>query len=220
MGKNLTKKVIAFRKILFNLDINELDPDELSRFLPACIELLQVELTNIIESSLHHVDDLVRVDVVDFLGLIEAERYKKSLLECLQKDDSYLVRGSAAIALANQGVTESLDVLNDRLRTLDGSQEAQEEAVCLYYAKYVLDKDAASFNQLVSGLWHPFYRIRCATAGLLTNLVDETTAEPLERLVKYQLELEDSAAAREPLVLLLEEVGIYKNEQVARRKEP
>lgn len=153
-------------------------------------------------------DDVVRCTAAEQIGY----QGKVSALPVLVAglaDRSWLVRGWAAAAIGDLGVT--------CYRTLD-IQRIVEEALRLEahpFVKLNLCYALYRFGQtryledILSLLSHRYYRIRCAAANTLKHIVEEGTVdkESICRAVEQAVQVEKTVAVRETLLQVLARCG-------------
>lgn len=134
-------------------------------------------------------DELVRVACLEVLGDWEDAMFEDEVLSML-KDSSELVRSAAIVAIAHIGICGAIDVLISMLETSEN-----EEEVRIYYALCQLGK-SEYFPLFLNGLYDSFYRIRCATTNLLTNLITEFNKKLVLSMLSERVLAEESRAAK------------------------
>lgn len=133
-------------------------------------------------------DELVRVACLDILGDWEDAVFEDEVLSML-KDPSELVRSTAIVAIAHIEIHNAIDVLIEML------DDCEEEEVRIYYALCCMGRNEY-FPLFLNGVYHSFYRIRCATTNLLTNLVTEFNKDLILNVLSEKILSEESRAAK------------------------
>lgn len=147
------------------------------------------ETEKIVYRSIEDTDELVRSTALEILGSWEDKKAEDKIGPFL-KDSSSLVRSAAVISLAQIGSVKYVDEIIERLKTAES-----EDKVSLYY--YLCRSGRNEYIPLfLNGLFDEFYRIRCATANLLIDLVDETNLEFMLNFLKLVLKKETTIAAK------------------------
>jgi HEAT repeat protein len=146
-------------------------------------------------------DELVRTTGAEIAGERRLTALTDDLVRRLKSDRSALVRSAAAVALGEMQAVETRNILKARISVSD-----DEERVGLYYALVRLGV-RRYFKLFLNGLRHDFYRIRCATANLLPDLINENNRSMALRFLKDALVHERTVAARSSLDDALKEIG-------------
>lgn len=134
-------------------------------------------------------DELIRVICLEILGEVQDERSVKDI-DSLLDDESFLVRGAAAISLGEIGISSSIDKLLSRLSVEDDD----EVKIPIYSALYSLGQDAY-LEKLLDGLNNEYYRVRCATANLLTDITNNHNKAKIIEALSIALQKEETVAA-------------------------
>lgn len=156
------------------------------------IEILQYirrpYIENRIIESLSDDDELVRATCAEIIGSWKDRRYAANLIRQIN-DESWVVRSAIVIALAEIGVVSAIDVLEHRLR-----DAYDEERIALYFALCKLGR-SQYLPLFLNGLFHEFYRIRCATANLSARIVTPANRGLILNLLSAVLKEESTKAA-------------------------
>lgn len=148
---------------------------------------------------LHDSNELVRTTCLEVLGSWKDSGKEQSVLQMLN-DSSWLVRSAAIIAIGDMGILSAVKTLENPLPVSD-----DEEKVRIYYALYKLGKyDYLSL--FLDGLFHDFYRVRCATANLSVDLVDERNKSFILNTLLQRLQTEETVAARSSMQGAIEDL--------------
>lgn len=142
-----------------------------------------------IRCGLHDSDELVRVACLEILGEVQDERSVKDI-KSLLNDTSSLVRGAAALSLGEIGMSGSIDELLSRLQVEDDD----EVKIPIYAALYTLGQDEYLEN-LLEGLCNEYYRVRCASANLLTDIANEHNNAKIVEALSLAFHREETVAA-------------------------
>jgi len=145
-------------------------------------------------------DELVRATANEIAADEKLFELKEELLRTFRRDRSPLVRSTAAVALGDLGVSEASKALRASLRTAD-----DEERVRIYYALAQLGI-AEYFDLFLNGLSHDYYRVRCATANLATNIAGGRNTRRIRASAQDALKRETTVAARSSLKGLLQDL--------------
>lgn len=146
-------------------------------------------------------DELVRASAVE--AFVACRRpMGAGALDRLVDDRSSLVRCSAAIALGDLLRFEAKELIE---RRLNRARTGDEERVGLVYGLIKLGQ-RERFPAFLDGLFHDFYRIRCATANLLPDLVAEGDRPFTINLLKSALQRERTIAARSSIEFALDKL--------------
>jgi HEAT repeat protein len=157
------------------------------------IEVIQqsniIDTIKVVRKGLFDQNEIVRVSCLEFLGEIQDELSVKNIVTLLN-DESYLVRGAAAISLAEIGSSCVIDKLLSRLLIEDDD----EVKVPIYFSLYHLGQEVY-LEKLLNGLNNEYYRVRCATANLLVRIINDDNKSTILKALSSALEKEDSSAA-------------------------
>ena len=135
-------------------------------------------------------DSLVRTSVVESLGEIGGGRAFSALAEALN-DRSWMVRGYAAQALAETGGQRAVPAL---LRRRDVEKSSWVKLL-LYAALYRLGE--SNYLPSILGMFRSRrYHVRCATANILAEIVDEKNGDQILATLRTALRKESTVAAR------------------------
>lgn len=139
--------------------------------------------------GLYDSKELVRVVCLEILGEVHDERSVKDI-KSLLNDASSLVRGAAALSLGEIGISGSIDELLSRLQVEDDD----EVKIPIYAALYTLGQDEYLEN-LLEGLSNEYYRVRCASANLLTDIANEHNNSKIVKALSIAFQREETVAA-------------------------
>jgi len=142
-----------------------------------------------VRQGLYDSKELVRVVCLEVLGEVQDERSVKDI-KSLLNDASPLVRGAAALSLGKIGIGESIDDLLSRLQVEDDD----EVKIPIYAALYTLGQDDYLEN-LLEGLNNEYYRVRCASANLLTDIANEHNNVKIVEALSLAFQREKTVAA-------------------------
>ena len=142
--------------------------------------------------KLHDRDELVRIETAESLGVIGDKKALPELWKALA-DSSSLVRSYVAGAIGELGSRKDIARLEDRLR----QENSDTSRVGYYQALYKLGKRNA-LDQLLRLLSHSKdYRVRCAVANILCDVVDDKiSALTIYTALSEALKRESTTAAR------------------------
>ena len=137
-------------------------------------------------------DELVRIETAESLGAIGDTNALPDLWKALE-DSSSLVRSYVAGAIGELGTRKDIARLEDRLR----EEKSDTARVGYYQALYKLGKDEA-LDQLMRMLSQSNdYRVRCAVAKILCDIVDDkNSALNIYTALQKALRLEPTTAAK------------------------
>ncbi len=136
-------------------------------------------------------NELVRVTVAEALETIGDRQALPALRKAL-RDRSPLVRSYVATAIGSLG--DMRDV--PRLRRAAQSDKSEMARVGIYHGLYLLEQHEviSSLLQLLQSRW---YRVRCATANTLSEMLDDVSErEIIVRGLRRALKEESTVAAR------------------------
>lgn len=153
--------------------------------------------------ALHHVllfdtSDLVRCTAAEQIGYMGKVSSLPFLLAALA-DTSWLVRGWAASAIGDIGV--------EQYRTLNIKHILEEMLRCETHAFVLLNVDYALYQlgekqylpDIVSFLSHRSYRVRCAAANVLSEVIDNDNKWLICAALRDALAIEKTAAVQDAL---------------------
>ncbi|MFP1679760.1 HEAT repeat domain-containing protein [Alloalcanivorax sp. C16-2] len=145
------------------------DSDEEVRF--RSIEALEKytvtnEMLCRVRQGLSDVDELVRTTCAELIGDWEDKCSVELLYNCIH-DESQLVRSAAITALGQIGRPDTVSFLAGKHPSLSGL-ERLSSAMALYTLG-----DSKYLDDVLSCLSDSDYRVRCATANLLSNFIDD-----------------------------------------------
>ena len=163
------------------------------RALESLRDIINPEVQDCVYAALSDPDELVAVTSLEILGDWRDPSRQNTILNLLS-DERDLVRSAAAISIGMIGIKSARDKLIEKLDSCDD----EEEKVGLIFALCKLGKDQY-FYSFLNGVFHLFYRIRCATANLVTNLITESNQEFIINLLSEVLRNEETAAAKSSL---------------------
>jgi len=139
-------------------------------------------------------DELVRIEVCESLGAIGNRKALSPLWETIH-DRSPLVRSYAAGAIGELGKKKDITRLEAELQ----KERSDTSRVGFYQALYNLGKTDA-IVELFTLLQSPDYRVRCATAKVLSSVVaDESNASIILRVLRKALQQEPTVAAKDSI---------------------
>lgn len=135
-------------------------------------------------------DKFIRISGLEGLEALHTKLNQTKICALLE-DKEALVRGTAAICLANIAASGMKEILQKKIdRSVD-----EEEKVAYLFSLCKLG-NMEFFIPFVNYLFHSFYRIRCAVANLVVDIVNESNVEFLLNLLFLQRAREDSIAAK------------------------
>lgn len=157
------------------------------------LEALQCVKSNETEKAVYEGlkdhDELVRATSLEILGYWK-EKESEDRVAILLTDSSQIVRSAAAISLAQVGSSKYSDRVKELLKTADS-----EDKVGLYY--YLCKIGMHEYLPLfLNGLFDSFYRVRCATANLVIDIVDEKNLSFMRNFFELLLKEEKTEAAK------------------------
>lgn len=189
---------------LINFTIDE--DEEVRQIATETLGLLKTsQIIQKMRDGLLDKDELVRVTCLEILGDWKDNESVSQIKECLS-DGSWIVRSEAAIALSSIGIKDAVMLIEKKI-PLAGDEEKNR----YYFALYQLGK-FEYFSKLLDGLFHEHYRIRCATANLLPNIVSPTNKELILRVLHFALKNEKTKAAKSSMKNTIKEINEIKNE--------
>lgn len=152
-----------------------------------CVKNIETEKT--VYKCLEDQDELVRTSSLEILGYW-GEKKNEDRIFMFLTDNSPLVRSAAAISLGQIGSQKYSDEIIEMLKTSES-----EDKVGLYY--YLCRVGRHEYlTAFLNGLLDSFYRIRCATANLLIDLVDEHNIDFVINFLKLLYKKEKTEAAK------------------------
>ena len=160
-------------------------------------QMLEIQVRKAIRDS----HELVRTTAMEIAEEKRLVAVQGEILRQLRSEKSWLVRSAAAIALAEMNAVDSISVIEKMLVRAN-----KEERFKLYYALAKLGR-LEYLPSFLGGLFHNCYRIRCATANLLSGIVDGPNKDFVRHLLNDALKREKTVAARESLKDALKELG-------------
>lgn len=140
-------------------------------------------------SALKDRDELVRTTCLEVLGAWN-DSSKAHYVLAMLNDDSELVRSAAIITIGDMKLSTASEKLKELLPSC-----GDEERVRVYYALYKLGK----YDYLplfLNGLFHEYYRIRCATANLSVDLANKKNINFINNILTQRLATEETVAAK------------------------
>lgn len=151
---------------------------------------------------------LVRTEAFDSLSAFPYDDVEEILKNAISSeiDDlarSYAIHSWIDIVLASSHITE------DKISFLQKQKEHERAANCLLsycYGLYLLGNREECLEDILSFLKHEDYHIRCAVLSLLDGLADEFNREAIRAAVAKLLQVEDSFAAKDKAIRLLDEL--------------
>jgi HEAT repeat protein len=152
-----------------------------------CVKNIETEKT--VYKCLEDQDELVRTTSLEILGYWGEKKNEDKIFAFLT-DRSPLVRSAAAISLGQIGSQKYSDEIIEMLKTAES-----EDKVGLYYYLCRVGRHEY-FTSFFNGLLDSFYRVRCATANLLIDLVDENNFDFVLNFLKLLYEKEETEAAK------------------------
>lgn len=138
-------------------------------------------------------NELVRVSALEGLGGLH-EKIPHDKIAKLLSDKSTLVRGTAAICLAEVGAIETEFLIKKNI------EKAEDEEKAAYFFSLCKFGKIEYFLPFINFLFHDFYRIRCAVANLLPELVSESNASYILNFLMVQSKREPTKAAKSSIV--------------------
>jgi len=173
------------------------------------IELLAGVKTQKIEDTvctlLHDSDELVRTTCIEVLGSWNDTSKAHHVVDML-KDNSELVRSTAIVAIGDMGISTASELLKKMLPSC-----GEEEEPCIYYALYKLGKHEY-LPLFLDGLFHDFYRVRCATANLSVNITNEKNQSFIINVLTQKLKTEETVAAKSSIQGAIETIQEMKTQ--------
>lgn len=167
------------------------DPDDEVRYrtLELFFDVKNEKIEETVCRLLRDGSELVRVTCLEVLGAWGDASKEQYVLQMLT-DESELVRSAAIVAIGDLRIFTAVETLEKMLPTC-----GEEEEVRIYYALYKLRK-YEYLSLFLDGLFHEFYRIRCATANLAVDLIDKNNKDFILNLLLQKIQTEETVAAK------------------------
>jgi HEAT repeat protein len=144
--------------------------------------------------ALNDREDIVRINAAESLGVLKATKAILPLIDHL-KDRAELVRGYCAEALGEIGDKKAIPFLEKAL-----SKEKRNSArLRIFEALYRLG-DKSEFKPILGMLNTTSYRVRCAAANILVELVNRKNQGEILAALKARLDKEPIYAARSTIL--------------------
>ncbi len=148
-------------------------------------EKIEDAVCNLLQDS----DELVRTTCLEVLGAWK-DASKEQYIFAMLNDDSELVRSAAIVAIGDMLLFEATEMLEKLLPSC-----GDEEKVRIYYALCKLGK-CDYLPLFLNGLFHEYYRIRCATANMSVDIVDKNNMNFIMNILLQRLATEETVAAK------------------------
>lgn len=197
-AKGTTKNLEKIKELLNQIEksVNQLflfaknsEPEVRFDAIEALRQVISIESQECLYEALDDRNELVRTSALEWFG----EFYQEldfNAIALLLEDESQLVRGTAAICLADIGAPCAEELIKKKL---EGGED--EEKVSYLFALCKLGRKE-HFLSLLNFLFHDFYRIRTAVANLLVELVDGSNAAFVLNLLTVQSSREETISAK------------------------
>ena len=142
-------------------------------------------------------DELVRVNACDSLCNSDSLEVINLLKNKMLKDKSALVRGYAALSIADIATKINSDFheLNEFFRYVHSKEKTQWVKINFYKVLYMLG-DNSYLNILISELNNRLYRNRCAAVHILSELVSNQNIKLIKTALTERLKVDTSIAVR------------------------
>ena len=196
--ENLSEEIIDRIQTLIKYCSND-DSEVRFRAVEALGLINLPEVKNQVVRSLIDQDELVRVAALEILGDWKVFDALNNIIELLDDEDE-LVRSEAVIAIGNIGDKDKIHVLQQQL-----PKSKEEEKIRIYYALTKLG-EYKYFKLFLEGLDHEFYRIRCATANLILDLITSENSATIIDVLSKALVKEKTVAAKSSIENALHEL--------------
>lgn len=207
----MDKKLIEINSLSLDITDNSLkrllelsnDEDEEVRFrsIEALANFNVTEvMINRVRQGLADVDELVRIECVELIGDWEDSESIELIYKCLG-DSSELVRSAAITCLGQIGKEDTTAVLITKFQDLTGL-ERLSCAIALYTLGQEKYLDIA-----LSFLFDQDYRVRCATANLVSNYSEDENKWYIISKLNEALQKEDTKAAASSISKAIKELG-------------
>lgn len=158
-----------------------------------------------ITSRLKDLDWLVRITAVELLSSFGATR-SSSYLELALKDKNEFVRGTAAEALGRLNVPNAISALEEGIK-----REHRNWARLGYYVGLCLSGQRNYLDSIIRLLKNKSYRLRCAAASSLVELVNNENKSRILEALQASLKRENTIAVKssieEALALLTDDLS-------------
>ena len=164
----------------------------------------ELDLEPHVGKALRDRDELVRTTAAEIAGERKLISLQDKLIRQLKSDRSVLARSAAAVALGEMRASKARNILRSGI-TASGA----EEQVGLFYALVRLGA-GKYFSSFLEGLKHDSYRVRCATANLLPDLIDEKNRSATMKSLREALAREQTVAARSSFNYALNEISAWR----------
>ncbi|ASF45339.1 HEAT repeat domain-containing protein [Methylovulum psychrotolerans] len=151
--------------------------------------------------SLDDVDEVVRLNSADSLGKLKAKYAIPKLIEKLTDKDE-LVRGYAAEALGVIGDKNTVYALKKALLT----EKRNASRVRILTALFKLGEES-NLSLIIKMLNTKSYRVRCATANILTELSFDNNIDGLYGILEQKLKNEKTVAVKSTITRCLKELA-------------
>ena len=197
MNKDFSNKIDSITSAFLRLNeiIDEIlsfcsDKDSEIRYrtIELLLEIRTDKFENAVCSALKDRDELVRTTCLEVLGAWN-DSSKAHYVLAMLNDDSELVRSAAIIAIGDM----KLFTASEKLEALLPSC-GDEEKVRIFYALYKLGKHDY-LPLFLNGLFHEYYRIRCATANLSVDIANKNNMNFITNILNQRLSTEETVAA-------------------------
>lgn len=151
-------------------------------------------------NSLDDKDAIVRLNAAESLGRLKARKAIPQLIELLDDPDE-LVRGYAAEALGELGSKHLIPILEKKLKL----EKRNAAKLRILEALYKLG-DQSKLAAILQMLKAKNYRVRCATASILREIVNDENTKEIIQTLKASLQKEPTIAAKSSIIGSIREI--------------
>jgi len=170
--------------------INDPDWEVRNTALESLRYFTNISVLRAAQKKLKDPDSLVRVTAVEVVGSFDLMESASYLIEALHDKNEY-VRGTAAEVLGKLQFDDVVIVLEEGLK-----KERRNWARLGYYVGLVLSGQDQYLDLIIAMLGNRSYKIRCAVANSLVELVNENSQSKILEALSKALRREETVAGR------------------------